>query len=102
VTGRLAQADGLEAHAGPPGRPDSQTPSPGMAYVAYMMRIPAGHPVTRLLGLTSSAVRTKIIRQVCIRRLMMAGARKSYVLGVHRRQRLVSSGRACPWLLLQW
>jgi hypothetical protein len=50
VTGRLAQADAPEAHAGPPGRPDGQTPSPGMAYVAYAMRIPAGHPVTRLPG----------------------------------------------------
>jgi len=46
VTGRLAQADALEAHAGPPGRPDSQTPSPGMAYAVYTTRIPAGHPVT--------------------------------------------------------
>ena len=54
MPGRLAKADPLEAHGGPPGRPDGQTPSPGMAYVAYAMRIPAGHPVTRLLGLTSS------------------------------------------------
>jgi len=59
VTGRLAQADALEAQAGPPGRPGSQTPSPGRAYVAYTMTIPAGHPVTRLLGLTSRAVRRR-------------------------------------------
>jgi uncharacterized protein len=30
VTGRLAQADALQAHAGPPGRPDGQTPSLGV------------------------------------------------------------------------
>ena len=30
MTGRLAQADALKAHAGPPGRPDGQTPSLGV------------------------------------------------------------------------
>jgi hypothetical protein len=30
VPGRLAQADALKAHTGPPGRPDGQTPSLGV------------------------------------------------------------------------
>ena len=62
MTGRLAQADALEAHAGPAGAARQTDAVAGQGDVAYMMKIPAGHPVTRLLGLTSRAVRTETIR----------------------------------------